>query len=109
MEGNIIFRQGERTIFADRMYYDVRNQVGTVLQGKMQGPVPQFEGLLRLRAEVIQQLGPDHFIAHDAFITSSRIGAPGLSPADEHRDHQRPAATVDRPVYRRADHQPGDR
>ncbi len=77
MEGNIIFRQGERTIFADRMYYDVRSQVGMVLQGELQGAVPQFEGLLRLRAEVIQQLGPDHFLAHDAFITSSRMGAPG--------------------------------
>ena len=26
MEGNIVFRQGERTIYAQRMYYDVRTR-----------------------------------------------------------------------------------
>ena len=25
MEGNVVFRQGDRVIYADRMYYDVRN------------------------------------------------------------------------------------
>ena len=29
MEGNIVFRQGERVIYANRMYYDVPNHVGT--------------------------------------------------------------------------------
>ena len=27
MEGNIIFREGERVIYADRMYYDVPNRI----------------------------------------------------------------------------------
>ena len=31
MEGNIIFRQGERMVFADRMYYNVPNRTGTFL------------------------------------------------------------------------------
>ena len=31
MEGNVVFRQGDRTIYADRMYYDVRHHLGTVL------------------------------------------------------------------------------
>ena len=28
MEGNIVFRQGDRTVYADRMFYDVRRQIG---------------------------------------------------------------------------------
>ena len=34
MEGNIVFRQGERVIHAERMYYDANNQVGTMLAGR---------------------------------------------------------------------------
>ena len=44
MEGNIVFRQGERTIYADRMYYDVPNNVGTVLNADVLTPVPQLRG-----------------------------------------------------------------
>ncbi len=77
LEGNIVFRQGDRIIYADRMYYDVRNQVGTVLGAELLTPVPQYEGLLRFRAELMQQLGPNRFFARDAFITSSRMGQPG--------------------------------
>ena len=67
MEGNIVFRQGERVIYADRMYYDVANQVGTVLEAEMLTPVPEYEGLLRLKADVLQQTGEDRFFAEDAF------------------------------------------
>ncbi len=77
LEGNIVFRQGDRIIYADRMYYDVRNQVGTVLGAELLTPVPQYEGLLRFRSELVQQLGPNRFFARDAFITSSRMGQPG--------------------------------
>ena len=42
MEGNIVFRQGERMIYADRMYYDVPNHVGTVLDAEVLTPVPQL-------------------------------------------------------------------
>jgi len=77
MEGNIVFRQGERVIRARRMYYDVTNQVGTVLQAEMLTPVRKYEGLLRLQAEVLQQTGRDSFFARDTFITSSRMGRPG--------------------------------
>jgi hypothetical protein len=77
MEGNIVFRQGERVIRASRMYYDVPHQVGTVLQAEMLTPVREYEGLLRLHAEVLQQTGGGSFFARDAFITSSRMGQPG--------------------------------
>ncbi len=77
MEGNIVFRQGERVIRAKRMYYDVANEVGTVLEAEMLTPVREYEGLLRLQAEVLQQTGRGHFFAQNTFITSSRMGRPG--------------------------------
>lgn len=76
MEGNIVFRQGDRVIYADQMYYDVTNQVGTVLRAELLTDVPKYEGKLRLRAEVIRQLNRDEFYAEHAFVTSSRMGAP---------------------------------
>ncbi len=76
MEGNIVFRQGERVIRADRMYYDVPNQVGTILNADVLTPVRTYQGLLRLHADVIQQTAPDSFFAQNAFITSSRMGEP---------------------------------
>ncbi|MCE5266278.1 MAG: LPS assembly protein LptD [Planctomycetaceae bacterium] len=76
LEGNIIFRQGERTIYADRMYYDVLNHVGTVLNADVLTPARNYQGLLRLHADVLQQTGADRYFAHDAFLTSSRMGQP---------------------------------
>ena len=76
MEGNVVFRQGDRIIYADRMYYDVRNQVGTVLGADMLTPAPGYEGRVRLHADVMQQVGEDRFRAQDVFVTSSRLGIP---------------------------------
>ena len=77
MEGNIVFREGERTIYADRMYYDVRRRAGTIINAEVLTPAPKFDGLVRLRTRLLQQLGPDKFYAEDSFFTSSRMGMPG--------------------------------
>jgi hypothetical protein len=76
MEGNVVYREGQRVIYAERMYYDATHHIGTVLSAEMLTPVRQYEGLLRLRAEILQQVDPDHFIAKNAFLTSSRLGEP---------------------------------
>lgn len=76
MEGNIVFRQGERVIYAERMYYDVTRNVGIVLNAEMLTPVPNYEGLLRLRASVLRQLNRDQFFGENVFLTSSRMGKP---------------------------------
>ena len=76
MEGNIVFRQGDRVIYADRMYYNVRQDYGVVLKAEMLTPVPQYQGMLRLKAEVLQQVDRQHFEAYGAALTSSRIGVP---------------------------------
>ncbi|MBX7164850.1 MAG: organic solvent tolerance protein OstA [Pirellulales bacterium] len=93
MEGNIVFRQGERVVYAERMYYDATNQRGTVLGAEVLTPVPEYLGLLRLKANVLQQVNRDQFYAQDGFITSSRIGQPGYrlqSGQVFFEDHQRP-------------------
>ena len=93
MEGNIVFRQGEREIFADRIYYDARNRTGVILNAEMFTPVPDYEGLLRLRAGVLQQTGENRFLAEDAFLTSSLMGRPGYriqTANTSFEDHPRP-------------------
>ena len=94
MEGNIVFRQGERVIYAKRMYYDVTNKRGTVLEAEILTPVASYEGMLRLRAEVVQQTAPDRFFARNSFLTASRMGSPGyrIQAGDVYfEDIQRPA------------------
>ncbi|MGD0382484.1 MAG: organic solvent tolerance protein OstA [Thermoguttaceae bacterium] len=77
MEGNIVFRQGERTIYAERMYYNEPNRTGTILNAEILTPVPTYEGKLRLKSDMIQQTGRDSYYAQNTFITSSRMGEPG--------------------------------
>jgi hypothetical protein len=76
LEGNIIFREGDRLIYADRMYYDVNGNHGTILNAEMLTPVPEYEGLMRLKADVLRQLDQHTFIANGAALTSSRMGVP---------------------------------
>ncbi len=92
MEGNVVFREGDRIIYADRMYYDVRHHLGTVLGADMLTPAPGYEGKVRLHADVLQQIDEDHFRAQDVFVTSSRLGIPryrlqmGEAPFDDRPD-----------------------
>ncbi len=76
MEGNIVFRQGDRVIYAQQMYFDVRNDVGIVLEAEMLTPVPNYLGTMRLKSRVLRQLDARRFVAYDALITSSRMGHP---------------------------------
>jgi hypothetical protein len=76
MEGNIVFRQGQRIIYAERMYYNVKTRSGTVLDAQLVTPVPEYAGLVRLRAETIRQIDRDHFEATNAALTTSRLGIP---------------------------------
>ncbi len=76
MEGNIEFRQGERIIYASAMYYDVRANVGVVLDAEMLTPMEQYAGKLRVAARELRQLSKDQFRATGARMTSSRLGEP---------------------------------
>jgi hypothetical protein len=84
MEGNIVFRQGERVVYADRMYYDVRTEVGVIFKAELLTPVEKYQGTLRMRADVVQQLSRGRYEATNAYITTSRLGVPGYRlAADE--------------------------
>ena len=76
MEGNIIFRQGDRTVRAQRMYYDVAKQTGTILDTEIRTPADGYDGLLRIDAETVHQLNSREFFAQNAFVTSSLMGKP---------------------------------
>ncbi|HEX6963395.1 MAG TPA: organic solvent tolerance protein OstA [Lacipirellula sp.] len=81
MEGNIEFRQGDRIVYADRMFYDVRRQIGVILNAELLTPLPQigeyqYPGLVRLKAAAIQQLDASHFSATNALVTTSRLEEP---------------------------------
>lgn len=76
MEGNIVFRQGDRVIYARSMYYNITHQYGVVLEAEMLTPVPRYRGLVRLKADVLQQVDRHNFVATGGAITTSRLGVP---------------------------------
>jgi len=76
LEGNIVFREGERTIHADRMYYNVRNENGIVLNSELRTEAPLIGQPFRLRSQLVQITGRDRFLLRDSFATSSQLGAP---------------------------------
>jgi len=82
LEGNVVFREGDRTIFADRMYYDVNNRVGTILNAEVLAPQvnprdpSMLGGVARLKADVIRQLGENRFVANNVTVTTSRMSNP---------------------------------
>ena len=76
IEGNVVFQQGQRRIYADRMYYNVQAEYGMILGAEILTPAPQYEGLVRLKADVIQQRSRENFLAYGAALTSSRLGVP---------------------------------
>ncbi|MCE3016583.1 MAG: organic solvent tolerance protein OstA [Pirellula sp.] len=76
VEGNIVFLQGARRVYAERMYYNVQSEYGMILSAEMLTDAPQYEGILRLKADVIQQRSRENFLAHQAALTSSQLGVP---------------------------------
>ncbi|KLU03753.1 putative transmembrane protein [Rhodopirellula islandica] len=76
LEGDIVFRQGDRIIYAESMYYNVTREVGMVLDAETITTIPEYQGTVRLKAEVMQQINRGNYVAVDAAFTSSRMGVP---------------------------------
>lgn len=76
LEGDIVFRQGDRVIYADRMYYNIAREYGMILSAEAITSIPEYEGYVRLKADVLQQVSKGEFIAFGSAVTSSRIGVP---------------------------------
>ena len=76
LEGNVIFAKDKRVIYAKQMYYDANFQQGTILDAEILTPIEQFDGLVRLKADVIQQVDSNNLQAYGTALTTSRIGVP---------------------------------
>ncbi|MEQ1903695.1 MAG: organic solvent tolerance protein OstA [Pirellulaceae bacterium] len=76
LEGNVVFSKGTRTIFSDQMYFDASRFRGTILNADMLTPVARYNGLVRLKAKVIEQVDQNTLQAHGAAFTTSRMGVP---------------------------------
>ena len=76
LEGNIVFRQADRVIYAKRMYYNVSSEYGVVLDAELLTPVKEYQGLIRLKADVLQQVDRQRIRAFGAALTSSRLAVP---------------------------------
>lgn len=76
LEGNVVYAQGTRTIHAARMYYDANLQQGTILDADMLTPMQSYDGLVRLRSDVIQQMDANTLEAFGPAVTTSRMGVP---------------------------------
>ena len=76
LEGDIVFRQGERIIYAQRMYYNIAQEKGVVLDAEAIMTIDEYQGIVRLKADVLQQIAKGNFVAFDAAVTTSRLGKP---------------------------------
>ncbi|MBQ6108031.1 MAG: hypothetical protein IJK97_07450, partial [Thermoguttaceae bacterium] len=65
MEGNIIFRQGDQEIYAEKMYFDVSTHRGLIREAEVFATIPNVEGLIRLRAEEIRMPEEGVLMAND--------------------------------------------
>ena len=77
LEGNIIIRQGNRKIEASRAFYDARSQRALILDAELRAYIPQLRSDIRVRADRIRQLSPDHLHAQNAWTSTSQYGKPG--------------------------------
>ncbi|MDR0391413.1 MAG: hypothetical protein LBH59_05875 [Planctomycetaceae bacterium] len=82
LEGNIIFRDGERVIKAKRMYYDAKNKIAHIIDGELTTPIVDvrgFTGTMRIKSEILQKIGEGNFTARNSLVTTSMIGQPTWS------------------------------
>ncbi|NDC54914.1 MAG: organic solvent tolerance protein OstA, partial [Planctomycetia bacterium] len=76
MEGNVVFRQGQRVVEAVGMFYDVPRSSGVITGATVLTPVDNYAGVVRLRADVLRQVDRSRFVAQRTGLTSSRLGVP---------------------------------
>jgi hypothetical protein len=93
LEGNVVFRQQDRVIYADRMYYNVRERYGVVLDGELLTPIPGYQGLVRLKAEVLRQVDPFRIEGFEGAVTTSRLGVPSYWLQSDSFTYESPAVS----------------
>lgn len=111
LEGNVVFRQGDRVVYANRMFYDVNAENGTIVDTEIFTPAPGYAGMLRVKSQLVKVSNGDNFYARDSFLTSSGLGQPRYRIQTGEvfiEDHQRPVVNpfTGTPVLDPATHEP---
>lgn len=77
LEGNIVIRQGDNVVRAERAFYDARENRALILNAELHAYYSTLGSAIRLRAERIRQLSGQSFHAQNAWVTTSQYGKPG--------------------------------
>jgi lipopolysaccharide export system protein LptA len=77
LEGNIVIRQKDIVLKADRAFYDAREDRALLNDAELKLWMPQSENYLRVRAKRIRQIGRGSFHAQNAWASGSYFGKPG--------------------------------
>jgi len=77
LEGNIVIRQGDQILKANRAFYDAQEERALLLDAELKLFVPSTESYLRVRASRIRQLTAGAFHAQQAWMSASYFGKPG--------------------------------
>ena len=77
LEGDIVIRQSNKILRANRAFFDARENRALLLDAELSTYLPDVRVRLRVRAEQIRQLSEKSFHAQEAWVTSSEFGLPG--------------------------------
>jgi len=77
LEGNIVIRQGDNVVRAERAFYDARDDRALVLNAELNAYYSMMGASVRLKAERLRQINSQSFHAQNAWVTTSQYGKPG--------------------------------
>ncbi|MCH7685580.1 MAG: hypothetical protein IH899_02680 [Planctomycetes bacterium] len=82
LEGNIVLRQGQNVVRANRAIYDAKEDRALMYDAELKMYVPALRGdlrirAIRLRADQLRQRSRVSFHAQNAWLSASRFGKPG--------------------------------
>jgi len=77
LEGNVVVRQGPRTIECKYMYYDVARSVAVASDAELEADSEQIGSPVYFRARQLRQVAEQKFIADRTQVTLSRFPTPG--------------------------------
>jgi len=77
LEGNIVIRQGDYELRAQRAFYDAKENRALLSNAELKIWLPNAESWLRVRAGTIRQVAEGSFHAQNAWMSGSYWGDPG--------------------------------
>jgi hypothetical protein len=77
--GNVIFRQGQRTIYADDFYYDLQHKRGTAHNVVLKSFDTTRDIPIYIRAKELRQTGANEFEGDEIVLTTSEFWKPQIS------------------------------